>query len=79
METPLCKCERLLYIFSKLQEGRVVKIRSLEKTFHVSKRTIHRDIGDLRAFYANQGCREGDYHAIEFDRRAGGYILKNVA
>ena len=78
METT-CKCARILYMYSRLQEGYVLQPKSVEIEFNVTRRTIQRDIDELRAFYANMGTREGYYRMVEFDKDAGGYVLKKIA
>lgn len=75
METTVCKCSRLLYIYSRLQRGCVIKPQNIEDEFNVTRRTIQRDIDELRAFYANMGSQSGDYYMLEFDKSAGGYKL----
>lgn len=69
------KSERLLRIYSRLAEGEVLRKRELAQRFHVTERSIQRDMESLRAFCAGQGLRR----EIVYDRGAGGYRLEGSA
>ena len=48
------KSARVLTIYSKLVSGEVLKKSELEHMFHVTARTIQRDIESLRCFFSEQ-------------------------
>ena len=44
------KSERLLQIYAKLANGEILKKKELAQHFHVTERSIQRDIEALRCF-----------------------------
>ncbi len=74
----LSKSHRVLYMHSLLEEGKVVNPKQIENEFSISNRTLQRDIDELRCFYSNRGCLEGNYSVIEYDRVTRGYVLRSV-
>ena len=67
------KIERVLMLYTKLTEGRLIKKQELAWLFDVNIRTIQRDIDDIRCYYSNhpeQGVE------IIYDRKLGGYQLR---
>ena len=54
MEQNGVKSARLLEIYSRLSEGAVLKKSELAQDFHVTQRSIQRDIEDLRCFFAER-------------------------
>lgn len=73
MDGTALKSERLLQIYSRLADGEVLRKKELAQRFHVTERSIQRDMESLRVFCAGQGLRR----EIVYDRRAGGYRLEN--
>lgn len=69
------KSYRMLTIYSKLQQGLVLKKTDLAKTFGVTQRSIQRDIEALRSFLAEQRLP----WEITLDRQVGGYRLSTIA
>ena len=67
------KADRLLKIYSQLAGGAVLGKRELAQRFHVSERTVLRDIEALQCFLEEQGLRQ----EIGHDRKKKGYYLKN--
>lgn len=67
------KADRLLKIYSQLVDGAVLGKKELAQRFHVSERTVLRDIEALQCFLAEQGLRQ----EIGRDRKGKGYYLKN--
>lgn len=65
------KSERLLNIYSKLVDGKVLPKKELAQSYHVSERSIQRDMESLRNFFAEQNLQQD----IVYDRHAGGYML----
>ncbi len=69
------KTFRLLMIANQLQDGNILKKNQLAQTFHVTQRSIQRDLEDLRCFFAEQlPPRE-----IIYDSRQKGYRLTDGA
>lgn len=75
MDSTAVKSERLLQIYSRLADGEVLRKKELAQRFHVTERSIQRDMESLRVFCAGQGLRQ----EIVYDRGAGGYRLEGGA
>ena len=69
------KSERLLQIYAKLANGEILKKKELAQHFHVTERSIQRDIEALRCFFAED---EFFQHVI-YDKTAQGYRLTDRA
>ena len=67
------KAERILSIYSRLKQGKVVFKAEVSAVYGVSQRTIQRDIADIQCFLQNQGIETGEIQEIIFDKQAGGY------
>lgn len=67
------KSSRLLVIYSRLVSGEVVSKADLSKQYHVSDRSIQRDMESLRCFIANQSLPQD----IIYDYKMRGYRLVN--
>lgn len=70
------KAERVLTIYSKLKQGKIIYREELSVKYGVSARTIQRDITDIQAFLQNQFMEAGNIQEIVFDKKAGGYRLQ---
>ena len=68
------KSARVLTIYSKLVSGEVLKKSELEHMFHVTARTIQRDIESLRCFFSEQMLMQD----IVYDTKQKGYRLTNT-
>ena len=68
------KSARLLAIYSELINGNVLKKAELAQRFHVTQRSIQRDIESLRCFFAEQMLPQD----IIYDEKAKGYRLTDV-
>ena len=71
MEQNGVKSARLLEIYSRLSEGAVLKKSELAQDFHVTQRSIQRDIEDLRCFFAERHLEQD----IIYDTKLRGYRL----
>ena len=71
MEQNGVKSARLLEIYSRLSEGAVLKKSELEQDFHVTQRSIQRDIEDLRCFFAERHLEQD----VIYDTKLRGYRL----
>lgn len=68
------KSTRILVIYSRLVNGEVVQKAELSEQYHVSERSIQRDIESLRCFIANQSLAQD----IIYDAKLRGYRLENT-
>ena len=71
MEQNGVKSARLLEIYSRLSEGAVLKKSELAQDFHVTQRSIQRDIEDLRCFFAERHLEQD----VIYDTKPRGYRL----
>lgn len=67
------KSARLLIIYSRLVNGEVLSKAALAEQYHVSPRSIQRDMESLRCFFANQNLKQD----ITYDYHMAGYRLVN--
>lgn len=67
------KSARLLVIYSRLVNGEVLSKAALAEQYHVSPRSIQRDMESLRCFFANQNLEQD----ITYDYHMAGYRLLN--
>ena len=75
MDATAVKSERLLQIYSKLVSGEILKKKELAQHFHVTERSIQRDIEALRCFFAEEGLLQD----VVYDKAARGYRMGNPA
>lgn len=68
------KSSRLLSIYSDLVNGKVLTKSELAQRFHVTERSIQRDVESLRLFLAEQMAAQD----IIYDRKRKGYRLTNT-
>lgn len=71
------KAERVLAIYTRLKQGKVVFKEALSNEYSVSQRTIQRDIADIQCFVQNQEVGNGNLSEVVFDKKQGGYVLKS--
>lgn len=67
------KSSRLLVMYSRLASGEILSKIELSEQYHVSERSIQRDIETLRCFIANQSLSQD----IIYDYKQRGYRLVN--
>ena len=68
------KSTRLLTIYSELVNGAVLQKSELAHRFHITQRSVQRDIESLRFFFAEQMLAQD----IVYDNREKGYRLTNT-
>ena len=73
MDATAVKSERLLQIYSRLVSGEILKKKELAQHFHVTERSIQRDIEALRCFFTEEGL----LHDVVYDKKARGYRMEN--
>lgn len=67
---------RILDIYTRLSEGKIICKKKEAKRFGVDERSIQRDIDDIRAFMDERKTdRASDYRLIEYDRSKKGFIM----
>ena len=65
------KSARLLEIYSRLSQGAVLKKSELAQDFHVTPRSIQRDMEDLRCFFAERHLEQD----VIYDGHLKGYRM----
>lgn len=73
------KMGRILYIYSKLMDGAVVRKAELAERFGVNERSIQRDIDDIRTYMQNNMIQDGYHHSVIYDRVKKGYRLEKIS
>ena len=68
------KSERLLSIYSQLSTGAILSKAELAERFHVTQRSIQRDMESLRCYFAEQHLEQ----TVVYDRTAKGYRLSET-
>lgn len=71
---PEAKSARLLSIYSCLSAGKVLKKAELAEQYHVTLRSVQRDIESLRCFIVEQALAQ----EIIYDKKVQGYRLVNA-
>ena len=75
MDGTAMKTDRVLKIYSRLVNGDILRKKELAQQFHVTERSVQRDMESLRCFFAEQGLRQD----IVYDKAAKGYRLESPA
>lgn len=70
------KAERVLSIYTRLKQGKIIFKDKESAEYHVAPRTIQRDISDIQCFLQNENVKTGEVQEVVFDKKAGGYILQ---
>lgn len=65
---------RLLEIYERFNRGEFLNKVELSNHYKISKKTIQRDIDDIRAYFAERYQLEKDT-AIKYNRQKQGYYL----
>lgn len=73
MDGTALKTDRILKIYSQLVNGDILRKKELAQRFHVTERSIQRDMEALRCFFAEEGLQQD----IIYDRTARGYRLES--
>ena len=66
------KSSRLLHLYTRFEEGKIVRKPEVAQKFQVTERSVQRDIDDLRCFFREQTPAK----EIIYDRSVKGYRLK---
>ena len=70
------KAERILSLYTRLKQGKIIDKERESNEYNVSARTIQRDIADIQCFLQNQNADSGEVQEIVYDKNAGGYVLR---
>ena len=71
---------RVLYLYDQLKIGKVVIMSESADYFEVDRRTIQRDMNEIRCYLAErQVIDSAVIEAVVFDKSKGGYVLESVA
>ena len=73
MDGTAMKTDRVLKIYSRLVNGDILRKKELAQQFHVTERSVQRDMESLRCFFAEEGLQQD----IIYDRAARGYRLES--
>ena len=73
MDGTALKTDRILKIYSQLVNGDILRKKELAQRFHITERSIQRDMEALRCFFAEEGLQQD----IIYDRAARGYRLES--
>lgn len=68
------KADRILRIYLELSKGAVLEKKKLARQFHVTERSVQRDLSALRCFLAEENMGQD----IVYDRKKGGYCLRSI-
>ena len=68
MDGTALKTDRVLKIYSRLVNGDILRKKELAQQFHVTERSVQRDMESLRCFFAEQRLRQD----IVYDKGAKG-------
>lgn len=72
------KIERVLQLYAKLTDGYVIRKEEEALRFGVNKRSIQRDIDDIRNFLDADAERTGIVNSVIYDRQERGYRLEQL-
>ena len=76
-ESPSDKSRRVLDIYTKLAEGKIINKREFAQKYGVNERTIQRDFDDVREFLDIRGLETGCANELVYDRAVNGYRLEH--
>lgn len=71
--------DRLLSIYTRLQQGKILNRKEEAQRFGCSVRSIQRDIDDLRSFLHNQNENAAINQDVIYDKKLQGYKLISAA
>ncbi len=76
MDSSVGKHDRILGIYSNLMEGAGLNVKSAARHYHVSTKSIKRDIEDIRNFLSEKLSETGGFCQVVYDRSADTYRLE---
>ncbi|WP_455090086.1 helix-turn-helix transcriptional regulator [Peptoanaerobacter stomatis] len=78
MEKSTAKVLRVLEIYTKLMDGKIVNKSEEAQNHNVNERSIDRDIGDIRYFFDRDTSSSAYANTIVYDREKKGYKLEQI-
>ena len=75
-ESGIDKNNRVLLLYSKLLKGQILKKNELAEQFHVSEKSIQRDLESIRDFLDRQATEGGYGNQLIYDFQERGYRLE---
>lgn len=76
MEDRTSKNYRVLDIYNRLCEGKIINKSDEARYFSVDERSIQRDIDDIRSFIDELSTQTGDARQIVYDRKKKGFVME---
>lgn len=70
------KAGRILSIYTRLKQGKVIYKKEESIRYGVAERTIQRDIVDIQCFLEEHASTSGEIQEIIFEKALGGYVLQ---
>lgn len=70
------KSSRILYLYSELLDDRVIKKSEAARRFHVTEKSIQRDLNEIRNFLDCRNMEEGSRDELIYDYQKKGYRLE---
>ena len=72
------KVSRVLSLYQRLMEGKVVDKEAEAARYGVSARSIQRDISAINNFFEQETEKSGVINSIEYDKKRGGHYLSQI-
>lgn len=73
------KTSRVLDIYTRLCEGKIINKKEEAEYFHVTERSIQRDIDEIRSFLAEKKASDtADMREIVYDRHKNGHVMTGL-
>lgn len=73
------RLQRILGIYTKLVNGYAINKEEEANRYHVSKKTVERDIDAIRNFLLSDMEENGFVNDVVYDRRRGEYLLESMS
>lgn len=70
------KSSRILCLYSELLDGRLIKKSEVAQKFHVTEKSIQRDLDEIRDFLDGQTVEDGSRNYLIYDYQKKGYRLE---
>ncbi len=72
------KSNRVLFIYSELLNGKVLKKKELAEKFNVNEKSIQRDLEDIRQYLDNRFVSNDVHNDLIYDYKERGYRFEHV-
>lgn len=71
------KYKRILLLYTRLLSGETINKTKIAAEFHVSERSIQRDLNDLRTFFDEQAADGKNSCQLVYNRKKQVYFLRS--